>query len=393
MSKVPFVPLALAAALAAAVLAVAAPAAESVGVVTGFGAVLAPGGEHPAPTGVSPEASGVFNALVTHDGSTSTISWTLRFARLTGKAVAAHVHIGAPGSSGPAVLTLCGPCSSGQSGQAPLSAKLADAISNGNAYVNVHTPRNQGGEIRGEVGLSHALAAGLLADNETPKANAPAGAKGSFTALIVDTGSRPVIAWTLGFGGLSGAASGAHIHLGKAGESGPIALALCGPCKGRMLGRKEIDPNLAKAIESGGAYVNVHTAANAAGEIRGAVQPAAQGVATFQTPLGTVLIDDRGHTLYMWEADAASKSVCYGRCAGVWPPALSIGPAVAGGGAKASLLKVTHRTDGTSMLTYNGFPLYGFFRDQNPGDTTGQAVNGFGAKWWVLTPDGSKITK
>lgn len=392
MSKVLLVPLALAAALAASVLAVAAPAAENAGLVTGYGAVLAPGGEHPAPAGVSPDATGLFSSLVTKDGNTSTISWTLRFAHLTGKAVAAHVHIGAPGSSGPAVLTLCGPCSSGQSGQAPLSAKLADAISSGNAYVNVHTPRNQGGEIRGEVGLSHALAAGLVPENEPAKPSVP-GARGSFTALIVDAGPRPVIAWSLGFGALTGAASGAHIHLGKAGESGPIALALCGPCKGRQLGRKEIDPNLAKAIEAGGAYVNVHTAANAAGEIRGALQPASQGVSTIQTALGTVLMDDRGLTLYMWDADAAGKSVCYGRCAGVWPPALSIGPAVAGGGAKASLLKVAHRTDGTSMLTYNGFPLYGFFRDANPGDTNGEAVNGFGAKWWVLAPDGSKITK
>lgn len=392
MSKVSLVPLALVAALAASVLAVAAPAAENAGLVTGYGAVLAPGGEHPAPAGVSPDATGLFSSLVTKDGNTSTISWTLRFAHLTGKAVAAHVHIGAPGSSGPAVLTLCGPCSSGQSGQAPLSAKLADAISSGNAYVNVHTPRNQGGEIRGEVGLSHALAAGLVPENEPAKPSVP-GARGSFTALIVDAGPRPVIAWSLGFGALTGSASGAHIHLGKAGESGPIALALCGPCKGRQLGRKEIDPNLAKAIEAGGAYVNVHTAANAAGEIRGALQPASQGVSTIQTALGTVLMDDRGLTLYMWDADTAGKSVCYGRCAVVWPPALSIGPAVAGGGAKASLLKVAHRTDGTSMLTYNGFPLYGFFRDANPGDTNGEAVNGFGAKWWVLAPDGSKITK
>lgn len=380
MPKLVLVPLAL---VAAVVAVSAALAVDGSAPVTAYGAVLAPAGKNPA--------GGIFSALVADNGSSRSIAWTLRFAHLGGKAAAAAIHLGT-GSNAPVALKLCGPCTSGASGQAPLPAKLADALSGGGAYVQIGTARVPGA-LRGVLAPSHALATGLGADQETTKPTAPAGAKGSFTAIVVDTSPRPTIAWTLGFGGLSGAVSSTHVGLGKAGDAGQDALTLCGPCRSGVQGHEAIDPQLATALESGGAFVNVVTQANASGELRGQLQPATQGVAAFQTTLGTALVDDRGRTLYMWEADAGGKSVCYGRCATVWPPALAIGPAVAAGGARSSLLKVTHRTDGTAMLAYNGFPLYGFFRDAAPGDTKGEGVNGFGALWWAVTPDGAKITK
>jgi hypothetical protein len=49
------------------------------------------------------------------------------------------------------------------------------------------------------------------------------------------------------------------------------------------------------------------------------------------------------------------------------------------------------RADGGSQVTCNGHPLYFYFLDQKPGNTNGQGVNAFGARWFALTPAGSQI--
>lgn len=55
------------------------------------------------------------------------------------------------------------------------------------------------------------------------------------------------------------------------GVAGPVELLLCSPCRNGQNGRQSIADALADALEDGasGYYVNVHTAENAAGEIRG----------------------------------------------------------------------------------------------------------------------------
>jgi CHRD domain len=107
---------------------------------------LAAGSETPHPKGAS-RATGVFTATLTG----SSLSWRLTFSRLTGKALAAHVHLGRPGVAGPVAVPLCGPCVSGVHGTKKLTAKVRSALLTGGAYVNVHTARNPGGEIRGQV--------------------------------------------------------------------------------------------------------------------------------------------------------------------------------------------------------------------------------------------------
>jgi predicted lipoprotein with Yx(FWY)xxD motif len=57
----------------------------------------------------------------------------------------------------------------------------------------------------------------------------------------------------------------------------------------------------------------------------------------------------------------------------------------------ASQLSTTKRTDGSTEVTYNGHPLYYYAGDSKPGDTTGQALDQFGAKWHLVGRDGSKI--
>ena len=109
--------------------------------------------------------------------------------------------------------------------------------------------------------------------------------------------------------------------------------------------------------------------------------------------LGKILVDSQGRTLYLFAKDSGTKSTCSGGCATAWPPLLASGKPTAGGGAKASLLGTTPRSNGRPQITYNGHPLYGYQGDGKAGDTNGQGINGFGAPWYVLSPTGNEISK
>ena len=112
------------------------------------------------------------------------------------------------------------------------------------------------------------VTAKLTVSQEVPKqaVKAPHG-HGSFTATL--TGRK--LKWKLTFAGLSGPATAAHIHIGAMGKAGPVAVPLCGPCKSGAHGTTTITAAVLKKIDKHLAYVNVHTAKNPAGEIRGQV--------------------------------------------------------------------------------------------------------------------------
>ena len=125
-----------------------------------------------------------------------------------------------------------------------------------------------------------------------------------------------------------------------------------------------------------------------------AASPAAAGAtiaAATNSKLGQILVDGKGITVYLFVKDSGTSSTCYTSCAQIWPPVLTSGPPQAGTGATASLLGTTTRTDGTVEVTYAGHPLYYFVQDKQPGDATGQGIDGFGGLWWVLTPSGAAM--
>jgi predicted lipoprotein with Yx(FWY)xxD motif len=129
----------------------------------------------------------------------------------------------------------------------------------------------------------------------------------------------------------------------------------------------------------------------AAGAAYGSGSSAAK-VGTRHTSLGTVLVDARGRTLYLFEKDKTKKSTCSGACAANWPPLTTSGTPKASGGVNAHKLGTTKRSDGKTQVTYNGHPLYTFVIDNNkPGSTKGEGVNAFGAKWYVVGTNGKKI--
>ena len=116
-------------------------------------------------------------------------------------------------------------------------------------------------------------------------------------------------------------------------------------------------------------------------------------VATAKSPLGRILVDSRGITLYDFPKDKGTTSSCYGACAALWPPLTTKGKPVAGRGVQASLLGTTKRKDGKLQVTYKKHPLYTYIVDKKPGQKTGEGSKLFGAGWYALTPTGVVIDK
>jgi hypothetical protein len=190
----------------------------------------------------------------------------------------------------------------------PLAGALAFAAT-GLALAGAKAPQSATIGIR--------LTAQLTAAQETPASTGSTSAKGHFDALLVRSGpgqaakvgslpngckvvnpprgsgvvSRIVcdngrltlplpkvaglhwtLAWRLTFSGLTGPGMAAHIHAGAKGNAGLIVIPLCAPCASAVAGVTHVTAAQAAALVQGGDYVNVHTAKNAAGEIRGQIE-------------------------------------------------------------------------------------------------------------------------
>ena len=122
----------------------------------------------------------------------------------------------------------------------------------------------------------------------------------------------------------------------------------------------------------------------------------AQGVelqVSDQGSYGDHLTDAKGMSVYLFEGDSKLKSTCYDACAKAWPPLLTEGEATAAKGVDKSMLATLKRKDGSTQATYNGRPLYHFVKDTQPGDMKGQGIKGFGAEWYLISPEGETVEK
>ena len=131
------------------------------------------------------------------------------------------------------------------------------------------------------------------------------------------------------------------------------------------------------AFAAGSAY----SSASAAGK--------AAKLGTASSSLGRIVVNGKGHTLYLFEKDKGRRSTCYGACAAYWPPALTHGKPKARAGLKQSLIGTTRRRNGTTQVTYAGHPLYTYIKDTKPGDANGNGIEEFGAEWYALEPSGA----
>jgi len=111
------------------------------------------------------------------------------------------------------------------------------------------------------------------------------------------------------------------------------------------------------------------------------------------TPLGKILVAANGKTLYLFMHDTGTKSTCTGACATYWPPLITTGAPKAGAGVNAALLGTTRRANGQMQVTYHGHPLYFYVKDAKAGQTSGEGVSAFGAKWFAVSPAGVKVVK
>lgn len=112
-------------------------------------------------------------------------------------------------------------------------------------------------------------------------------------------------------------------------------------------------------------------------------------VASAEGP-GKYLVDDDGQSLYLFTADTKGKSSCYDACADAWPPVITEGEPKAGEGALAAHIGTTKRKDGQLQVTYNGWPLYYYIKDDGPKARSGQDIKSFGGEWYLVTPEGEK---
>jgi predicted lipoprotein with Yx(FWY)xxD motif len=131
----------------------------------------------------------------------------------------------------------------------------------------------------------------------------------------------------------------------------------------------------------------------AAGAVARSASQTSGTVSLRKTTLGLILVNSRGHTIYLFAKDRSGKSACNGSCAKFWPPLLSRGKPTAGSGIRASMLGTTRRSDGSSQVTYNKHPLYTFALDKRAGQTRGEGNSAFGARWYAVSAAGRAVVK
>jgi predicted lipoprotein with Yx(FWY)xxD motif len=161
-----------------------------------------------------------------------------------------------------------------------------------------------------------------------------------------------------------------------------IALALAG-CGGGSKPSSE-----AKTSESSYGSSSTSSTASAAASSETAVTVKSNAT------LGSILAaGPKKLTVYMFVADHRKSPTCYGACASAWPPVTTTGKPTASGGVSSSQLGTIKRSDGTTQVTYAGYPLYYYSPDTTEEAITGQGVTSFGAPWYVLSPSGQVIKK
>lgn len=214
-------------------------------------------------------------AVVEIDESLPAFKVTLDASMVT-DASAAHVHDGDIGSNGGVAFGLT---DMGDGtfvlAQTELTAGLLNDLLSGEWYLNVHTPNNPSGEVRGQIVADTTVVVTfpLSGLQEIPQVMSDAMGGGYALFDTTDNGVTLAVATT----GVEDATM-AHIHTGYAGVNGGVLVALAQDTSDLNLWTSggEINLNQATAdlLLSGGHYVNVHTPAYPSGELRGQITPA-----------------------------------------------------------------------------------------------------------------------
>jgi hypothetical protein len=140
---------------------------------------------------------------------------------------------------------------------------LADAAA---FYVNVHTAEFPAGAIRGQLTGTSTAAFGWISA-VTLKGSTEPDATG--TAVVRIRKDVNMVCFRLHAEKITLPATAAHIHMGAMGKAGNVLIPLCGPCRSGAHGKATFTRAMKRALAHHKLYVNVHTAKNPNGEIRG----------------------------------------------------------------------------------------------------------------------------
>lgn len=99
---------------------------------------------------------------------------------------------------------------------------------------------------------------------------------------------------------------------------------------------------------------------------------------------GKYLADSKGMTLYYFTKDQPGKSNCSGECLVNWPAFSAQDFDVPQGFNKSDFGTIKREDDGTEQVTYKGYPLYYWIKDQAKGEVTGQGV---GNVWYIVNAE------
>lgn len=113
---------------------------------------------------------------------------------------------------------------------------------------------------------------------------------------------------------------------------------------------------------------------------------------------GEYLTNAEGRPVYLFSTDTqgtgdeeAGISCVSEDCLTAWPLVTTEGDPQAGEDADASLLEVTEDYPNERVVTYNGWPLYYFARDEGTNEPQGHGIQSFGGEWYLVTPAGEEV--
>lgn len=214
---------------------------------------------------VATKAKGLVTFMLSEDYKTITINGV--FDSLSGPVTACHFHTGFAGTNGPVTLNLFNFVKGNRiEGTITVTKTLLAAIGSLGVYFNVHTAANPGGEIRGQVFTETDLhfAGQLTGAKEVPAVISTGQGLGSFVLNY----SATKLEYKVLVSGLSGPITVAHFHYGAADKTGPVVYPLTFTGNATA-GTLDISAAFRDSLLAGKVYINVHTAANPGGEIRG----------------------------------------------------------------------------------------------------------------------------
>ncbi|HEY3385345.1 MAG TPA: CHRD domain-containing protein [Saprospiraceae bacterium] len=234
--------------------------------------------------------TGTGAGLVSIDRDQSNAHYMLVVSGLTGEFTASHFHNGKPGVSGGVIHNITS--SFNDFGGAygywdETSAPPFDAgplFRSGEVYVNVHTDLFPGGEIRGNIIRSSELFGELPFDPQFSddlilrtvlvgdQENPPVTTDAIGLATVFFEADKSTAKVNISSKGLSGPITGVHIHEGDFGNNGPVLFPLTNVGNRIQNEITDITPIDLISLMNGGTYVNIHTANNPGGEIRGQLQ-------------------------------------------------------------------------------------------------------------------------